>query len=135
MEMSGNKSADIQSKIHGESRAYEIHINGLNALVRQRFSIAHEIAHFVLHKKKLDEFGSIDRNGEHSLSREEESAADDLAAAILMPEQLVKKEIPITQPLDEIMLDHLASKFKVSKMVVILRLKALEYMVPYFNLS
>jgi Zn-dependent peptidase ImmA (M78 family) len=75
--------------------------NSTHARVRQRFTIAHEIAHFVLHLKKnrrsqlfIDKY-VVFRRDEHSSdgSDREEVEANRLGAALLMPGGLVRKEI------------------------------------------
>jgi Zn-dependent peptidase ImmA (M78 family) len=72
--------------------------NSLHAIVRQRFTIAHEIAHFVLHVKKnrrlqlfidRDVIFRRDRTG----SDRQEVQANRFAEALLMPASLVSEEI------------------------------------------
>lgn len=72
--------------------------NSLHAIVRQRFTIAHEIAHFVLHVKKnrrLQLF--IDREvifrRDRTGSDRQEVQANRFAEALLMPASLVSEEI------------------------------------------
>lgn len=99
------------------SKSYKIYVNSNEARTRQRFSIAHEIAHFLLHKNKIrervvtskqntcslmqkianlfhedkvSEIAIIGRQNEFSLSAEEEKAADALAEELLMPTDCVK---------------------------------------------
>lgn len=87
------KSGEIKKK-DGE---YCIFINGKHSYERNRFTLAHELAHYKLHKDILDKDSSItDFVGETSaitLSRDksqtrdsQEIEADQLAADILMPE-------------------------------------------------
>ena|SRR5438874_4623686 len=75
--------------------------NSTHARVRQRFTVAHEIAHFVLHLKKnrrsqlfIDRY-VVFRRDDHSSegSDQEEVEANRFGAALLMPESLVRKEI------------------------------------------
>lgn len=75
---------------HGGRSGWSIIVKASDPLVRQRFTIAHEIAHFVLHKDKIrngvltdDEFY---RSGLSSL---EETQANRMAADILMPWHLI----------------------------------------------
>jgi Zn-dependent peptidase ImmA (M78 family) len=72
--------------------------NSLHAIVRQRFTIAHEIAHFVLHVKKnrrlqlfidRDVIFRRDRTG----SDRQEVQANRFAEALLMPASLVSEEL------------------------------------------
>jgi len=75
--------------------------NSTHTVVRQRFTIAHELAHFLLHvKKKLQSQLFIDR---HTTYRRDgfsaggadyqEVEANQLGAALLMPRNLVRQEV------------------------------------------
>lgn len=122
-------------KYNKPSDKFIITTNSSHSYNRQRFSIAHEIAHFILHTEQIKERWQIDRDGEHSLLPEEETRADELAASILIPESLILKFVE-QEGLDfnHITITRLAESFKVSLMVVILRLKNLNYRVPYINM-
>jgi Zn-dependent peptidase ImmA (M78 family) len=75
--------------------------NSAHARVRQRFTISHEIAHYLLHAKKSEKAQLfIDRHV--TFRRDENSAtgvdrdeveANQLGAALLMPKGLVQEEI------------------------------------------
>lgn len=69
---------------------YRISVNGSHSDNRKRFTIAHELAHFLLHKDIIDRKGLVDdamyRSG---ASREEEYQANRMAAELLMPKSLV----------------------------------------------
>lgn len=126
------KSAYIKS----ENGSYSIYVNSNNSKQRQRFSIAHEIAHFELHKDALDQHGQIDREGESSLGVSEEREADELAAQILMPEDDIKTQLDSVQsnsPLTEKIIKSLCSRYDVSFYAMIVRLRSLGYYVPYVN--
>ena len=71
--------------------------NSIHALVRQRFTIAHEISHYLLHMKKnqksqlfIDRHLTFRRGGYFS---GEEIEANQLGAALLMPRTLVQQEL------------------------------------------
>ncbi len=76
----------------GPTTGFSIAVNESHSLVRQRFTVAHEIAHFILHRRKLESGDLIDdamyRSG---LTSKEETAANRLAADILMPLPLIKQ--------------------------------------------
>ncbi len=76
--------------LNGGSSGFSIAVNASEAYVRQRFTVAHEIAHFILHKDKIENGELIDdtlyRSG---LSSKEETEANRLAANILMPYPLI----------------------------------------------
>lgn len=67
---------------------YEIVVNEYHASVRKRFTIAHEIAHFIFDKDYLDVHKSIDRDGnpKDASYRYREIRANKFASALLMPE-------------------------------------------------
>ena len=78
---------------------YEISVNYFHHENRKRFTVAHEIGHFVLHKDVLDENKHIvdNREGNTTLYRDEnipghlETEANKFAASILMPTDLIKR--------------------------------------------
>src|SRR5437667_11884181 len=74
-----------------KTQRYEIFVNPAQPLERQRFSIAHELAHYVLHNGKLQSKGILNKDPLDIASRQEDDQADDLAAKILMPQKLVNE--------------------------------------------
>jgi Zn-dependent peptidase ImmA (M78 family) len=84
-----NENRDGHIEIDGDGRPAII-VNAHKPAVRKRFTISHEIAHFIHDKDYLMEHGSIDRNGRESDSsyREREVRANQFAAKLLMPESL-----------------------------------------------
>ncbi len=66
-----------------------VNTNKKHPLGQQNFTIAHEIAHFLLHKDFLDKKGQLDRDTERPGLIDIEVQANTLAAAILMPEDIV----------------------------------------------
>jgi Zn-dependent peptidase ImmA (M78 family) len=98
--------------------------NATHAPVRQRFTIAHEIAHFLLHAKKGNKSQLfIDRSV--TFRRDENSAmgddrheveANQFGAALLMPRELVQLEIKKhnLDLDDEEAISFLAKRFQVS---------------------
>ena len=99
---------------------------------RQRFSIAHEIAHFVLHKGDtyIDKGYLVHFRDQESGSgtKQEEMAANAFAAALLMPAKWVQEAFK-QQPFDLIEddgLEPLAREFKVSPQAMTYRLMNLQ---------
>ena len=98
---------------------------------RQRFSIAHEIAHFVLHKgdtyvdrRYRVHFRDLESG---SGTKTEEMDANAFAAALLMPAKWVKEAFyqqPFELTEDDV-LEMLAKKFKVSTQAMTYRLMRL----------
>src|SRR6185312_712682 len=69
-----------------------IGINSSEASVRQRFTIAHELGHFVLHPQK-DAFVDFRKErGAGEVRPPRERHADMFAAALLMPRKLLLKD-------------------------------------------
>jgi Zn-dependent peptidase ImmA (M78 family) len=69
-----------------ENGSYEIHVNNTDAAVRQRFTVCHEIAHYLLHRPLIDVEGITDNILYRSkLSNKQEAEANRLGAAILLP--------------------------------------------------
>lgn len=81
---------DISGYIKFENEQKNIYINNTHSIERQRFTVAHEIAHYILHYDLLNREGGTPmfRGGN---SNPAERQANRLAAAILMPEQKVKQ--------------------------------------------
>lgn len=83
-----NIAGYIKYEKNGEKNIY---VNNTHPIVRQRFTVAHEVAHFILHRELLDLEGGtpLYRTG---TSRDIiERQADALGASILMPKQAVQK--------------------------------------------
>lgn len=76
----------------GGDSGYAVFVNATHAPVRQRFTIAHEIAHYILHKSYIGD-GIV----EDALLRADgftnalERQANAMAADILMPRRLIKE--------------------------------------------
>ncbi|MBK6607736.1 MAG: ImmA/IrrE family metallo-endopeptidase [Leptospiraceae bacterium] len=98
---------------------------------RRRFSLAHEIAHFVLHKMSgvhMDTkiFLRSDSPNLHGIKIERE--ANQFAAELLMPEEQIRvawKNLPENW-FDEKPLEIIAKQFKVSEGALFIRLKQLK---------
>lgn len=112
--------------------------------VRQRFSIAHEVAHWVLHRGDPDapdlfidttKYVAVYLRDQQSATGEKarEIQANMFAAALLMPESLLRGEINNSEYdlLDEDALcAELAKKFQVSTQALSIRLTALGILNP-----
>lgn len=98
---------------------------------RRRFTIAHELGHFVLHSKNKPLFvdkpkevmfrNSDSSKGEFLKERE----ANAFAAAVLMPRSLLKEEIDNNSATE--LIETLSKKFKVSTQAMSFRLSNLGY--------
>lgn len=106
-------------------------LNSTHHLNRQRFSLAHEIGHFVLHKMSgvhMDTkiFLRSDAPNLHGVRIERE--ANQFAAELLMPEEEIRKawkNLP-EDWFDKSPLEVIAKQFKVSEGALFIRLKQLK---------
>jgi hypothetical protein len=94
---------------------FEIRVNKYEVPERQRFTVAHEIAHFLLHR---DEIGSgvVDSiMYRSSLTSRKETEANRLAADIVMPSKAVSRELERLggRRTDDVV-EELAAMFRVS---------------------
>ena len=109
-----------------------IGVNSEHPTVRQRFTVAHEIGHFRLHGDETDLF--IDKSyvafrdskageGKHRL----EIQANQFAAALLMPAELIKRELggEVIDLAAADVIDRLAERFGVSSQSMTFRLEKL----------
>lgn len=98
---------------------------------RRRFTIAHELAHFVLHRNGNQLYVHRDMTNEGSFKNSIEQEADYFAANLLMPENLIQEKINMLKEevrgkIPEIALvREIAYKFAVSEAVARVRLKQL----------
>lgn len=82
---------DISGKIERSGNGFRIVINGTHGPLRQRFTLAHEIAHYVLHRDLIGDGVTDDAMYRSArLSDEYERQANRYAADLLMPARLVR---------------------------------------------
>ena len=120
---------NISGKITKQPTGYEIKINKYESLARQRFTLAHELAHFLLHRTEIDRLGEIADNVLYRSGASEtiEYEANRLAAQIIMPEEAIsERQQAIGNNIDENIVDQLAKEFGVSKAVMEIRIAATE---------
>lgn len=110
--------------------SYEIIVNSSNSMNRQRFTAAHELGHFVLHRHLLGN-GVSDNTAYRSVAGSDcynsnitsrhETEANMFAASVLMPTPVVKQlwESGVTG------ISELASRFEVSTAAMEIRLRSL----------
>lgn len=109
-----------------------IAVNSEHSAARQRFTLAHELGHYLLHRKEQNVFvdAPLYRNKKSSLGTDRlEVEANAFASAFLLPEKLLGGEVKApVDPLDEAQLQHLASRYAVSVQAVVYRLMRLNLM-------
>lgn len=102
----------------GGSSGYAIFVNVSDPPLRQRFTIAHEIAHFLLHKDEIGDGIVEDALYRSGLSNHQEIEANKLAADILMPWHLINLALNESFPNIQDLADH----FQVSQSAMSIRL-------------
>lgn len=125
------KAATLAPGISGEIRPagdhFIIRINRHDPSKRQRFTVAHELAHFLLHADQIDADGiSDDVLYRSSLSDRREAQANRLAADILMPDALVLASAEEAQEIGvgDLVLS-LAEQFSTSEVAMRIKLEQL----------
>jgi len=127
---------DVSGVLVVDNGEYRIGYNSTESPARQRFTLAHELGHFMLHKNKQQEV-FVDnvtymfrKNNARTKDYKIEMEANQFAAAILMPKDLLKKEIEVLDDgfiSDHDMIVELSKKFKVSQIAMTYRLNNLGY--------
>jgi predicted transcriptional regulator len=103
---------------HGGPSGYAIFVNGKHPKVRRRFSTAHEIAHYALHKSLIGDGITDDALYRSKLSGQIETQANRMAADILMPWHLIREATE--RGLSTV--EELARYFEVSKSTMSIQL-------------
>lgn len=128
--------ADVSGLLVTNSSGAVIIANEDDPPVRQRFTIAHEIGHFVL-KHQFEEGGHVHVDRGNYISQRgtrasqgvdpREIEANWFAASLLMPEELVREQVAQLKAsvLFDQHVDVLSSKFNVSSQAMTIRLQHL----------
>lgn len=86
----GTDAGEIARDIrHGGFSGYCIRVNEKDAHVRQRYTIGHEIAHFLLHRDRVQNRLRDDKMYRSGQAASIERDADALAADLLMPRRII----------------------------------------------
>lgn len=132
------KGEDLDFDVSGlfvmKNDKYYIRYNNTESEQRQRFTIAHELGHFILHKEDKPLF--VDKN-EKILYRnfdsstgeiKKEREANAFAAALLMPRFLLRQVISKAPNNVDDVVNYLATEFNVSEQAMSFRLSNLGYL-------
>lgn len=123
--------SDVSAVLKRDGTKVVIGVNSSHPITRQRFSIAHELGHYHLHKEEqlFIDFSSM-MTKQHSMryrntvsgqaTNREEVEANTFAAALLMPKGMVRRELTALLDADpdlsaENATAELARKFHVSR--------------------
>lgn len=103
---------------NGGSRGFSIVVNAHDGATRRRFTIGHEIAHFLLHRDQIGHEIADNEWYRGGLTTTQEAEANRFAADLLMPRSLLReyRQNGITDPAE------LAQIFKVSRAAMSIRL-------------
>lgn len=131
------KSYDLGDNVSGvlvvKQGIGTIGVNEKDPPVRKRFTIAHELGHYILHQKKSDLFidkkykvhfrDSKSTTGEYQNERE----ANAFAAALLMPQNMLIADLERYEISDDKAVSNLARKYKVSELAMSIRISNLNF--------
>jgi len=143
-----DKRADLPEGVAGEIRkkddgGYKISVNKSDHYYRQRFTMAHELGHFMYHTQKMGETGISDNvkyrcENNSNIGDQEEMEANKFGASILMPEELViqyaKERGAISANERQLNLEavkEIAKKFKVSSQAMEFRINGLRNKISH----
>jgi Zn-dependent peptidase ImmA (M78 family) len=137
--VSDNLGADVSALLLTDGVSSVIGVHGKHVPTRQRFSIAHEIGHFVLrHQFQPGEHVHIDRGryiSERGLRAStgvdpKEVEANQFAASLLMPAKILRSRVSQLggQHLLEDEVRQLAREFQVSEQAMTIRLTVLNFL-------
>ena len=107
-----------------------IGVNSAHHFNRQRFTIAHECGHLILHKGKdvhIDRSFRVNRRDERSAQAVDpiEIEANRFAAELLMPFSMIQNDIVEFDIEDDEVLEDLANKYQVSLQALTFRINNL----------
>lgn len=128
---------DLSGFMYREKSNGLIGVNTHHPAVRQNFTTAHELGHFLLHDQEqvhvdreirtpLHLRSKVSSEGTNELERE----ANYFAACLLMPSEFIERDLvdeEYVDLLDDDFLCKLARKYRVSTQALIIRLKNLDY--------
>ena len=124
--------ADVSGILYRDGARRVIVVNQKHSKVRQRFTIAHELGHLMLHRGEpvhVDEGFRVNLRDPRSATAEEveEIEANAFAANLLMPAAWLRADIERDHldPSDEEALNRLAQRYEVSLHAMALRLASL----------
>lgn len=123
-------SAKLPNGISGEIRpdssapaGFTIRVNKNDPARRQRFTVAHEIGHYLLHRDQIGDGITDDVLYRSTLSDSREAQANRMAADLLMPAAVVNTWIERARTLQvEDLVSFLSDKFNVSTAAMKIRL-------------
>lgn len=117
-----NVSGEIRPDTTGQAPAgFVIRINRHESKARQRFTLAHEISHFLLHEQLIGNGIADNVLYRSSLSNKQEAEANRLAADLIMPWSILKSQARNRNELDDAKLEEISNRIGVSKVALKIR--------------
>ena len=114
---------DMSGYLESRGQRWVIGVNQYHHQVRQRFTVAHELAHFALHRRTQREFRDETFARRSDSRNPMEREADNIAADLLMPKESVSSAV--NRGIRS--LNELAEMFSVSAIAMKYRLRNLGY--------
>lgn len=123
--------AHISGMLEKMGSSYRITVNAGDPHTRKRFTLAHELGHYMLHRHLIDEgidddraYRSTDKGKYHNtqIGPSEETKANKFAANLLMPRDLINLEMDKLSGNKNDKIRAMAKKFEVSEQSMAIRL-------------
>lgn len=118
---------DVSGELKYAEGKWLMIININHSKVRQRFTMGHELGHYIYHRRENSQFVDTLFYRQNELKSSIEYMADEFAASILMPEDFIKDFI--RKGINTVA--KLASTFNVSNEAMTYRLQDLNYKISY----
>jgi len=129
-------AANVSGALVRSGPAVFIAVNSVHHTNRQRFTVAHELAHYYLGHLNSDlhvddDFTIKKRDERSSLAIDSnEIAANQFAAELLMPVDFIITDAAEIMPIDQEKARRLARKYQVSEQAMTIRLSNLGFLPP-----
>ena len=123
------KEVDFDDDLSGMLTKQTIYLSTNIHENRKRFTLAHELGHYLIHKKQDNSYKGVRFRSEHIASQEknEEREANLFASLLLIPTQFINDDIKDLKEISEDFILDLAKKYKVSPIAMTIRLEKLGF--------
>ena len=110
-----------------DKKVFEIYLNPKYPAIKQRYTLAHELSHFLFHQTAIIEEGQLDRgySSNKSSFNVREWQANLFASELLVPTSMIEGDMKNNEGLKElsVLTKHIEDTYQVSKPVAIKRAK------------
>lgn len=130
----GIENYDAKLEHDSEEKNFSITTNIQHPMSRIRFSVAHELAHYLLHRNDVVKSGKIHRGNSFEYDPQKEREANNFASEILMPQEVLhdlldEGGVGLNQVVPPKLFNEIADRLQVSKQALAIRLENLGYVV------